>query len=131
MIDLKQIGLMGHSLGGAAAAEVAKERADIAAVVNLDGDFLGENVFGDGKEAYSRDTYTKPILCFWSDLLYQGISNMGGFPFLNKAASAYEVHIKGTNHMSYTDLPYLSPFLNNVLLNMSGLKKAESGLLTS
>jgi hypothetical protein len=34
-------------------------------------------------------------------------------------------HVKGTNHMSYTDLPYFSPFLNNILLDMSGLKKVE------
>ncbi len=125
MIDTQRIGLMGHSLGGAASAEVAKERDDIAAVVNLDGDFLGEYTFDDGKEAYLQETYPKPILCFWSDLLNQGIHGMGGFPFLNQAKAYYEVHIKGTNHMSYTDLPYLSPLLNNVLLDMSGLKKAE------
>ncbi len=125
MIDTEHIGLMGHSLGGAAAAEVAKERANIDAVVNLDGDFLGELVFEGGKEAYSQELYSKPILCFWSDLLYRGISDIGGFPFLNKATSAYEVHIKGTDHMSYTDLPLISPLLNNLILNMNGLKKAE------
>ncbi len=96
IIDTEKIGLMGHSLGGAAAAEAAKERDDIGAIVNLDG----------------------------SDLLYQGISGMGGFPFLNQAPASYEVHIKGTNHMSYTDLPYYSPFLNNSIIRMSGLEKA-------
>ncbi len=125
MIDMKQIGLMGHSLGGAAAAEIAKKREDISAVVNLDGDFLGEYVFENGKESYSPETYSKPILCFWSDLLYEGIRGMGGFPFLDQATASHEVHIKGTNHMSYTDLPYFSPFLNHSILKMSGLKKAE------
>jgi dienelactone hydrolase len=71
LIDTERIGLMGHSLGGAAAAEVAKERKDISAVVNLDGDFLGEYVYEDGMEAYSKEPYSKPILSFWSDLLYQ------------------------------------------------------------
>jgi dienelactone hydrolase len=124
MIDMQKLGLMGHSLGGAAAAEAAKEREDIRAVVNLDGDFLGEYVYEDGKESYSLEPYSKPILCFWSDLLYQGISGMGGFPFLNQAPDSYEVHIKGTNHMSYTDLPYFSPLLNNSIIKMSDLEKA-------
>lgn len=124
IIDTKKIGLMGHSLGGAVAAEVAKDREDVSAVVNLDGDFLGEYVFEDGREAYSSEVYPKPILCFWSDLLYQGIRDAGGFPFLDRAPKAYEVHIKGTNHMSYTDLPYFSPVLNNYIIKMSGLTKA-------
>ena len=33
---------MGHSLGGAASAQVARERNDINAVVNLDADLHGE-----------------------------------------------------------------------------------------
>jgi hypothetical protein len=41
---------MGHSLGGAASAEVARERNDVDAVINLDADLFGEYVdYANGK----------------------------------------------------------------------------------
>lgn len=41
LIDTDKIGLFGHSLGGAASAQLGRERSDIDAVINLDGDLLG------------------------------------------------------------------------------------------
>jgi predicted dienelactone hydrolase len=40
LIDPGRIGLMGHSLGGESVAQVARERSDISAVVNLDSNLL-------------------------------------------------------------------------------------------
>jgi dienelactone hydrolase len=42
-LDATQIGVMGHSVGGAAASLAASENEAIDAVVNLDGDFGGES----------------------------------------------------------------------------------------
>ena len=44
MTDTEKIGLMGHSLGGAASVTVGRERDDIDAVIDLDGTMLGEQL---------------------------------------------------------------------------------------
>ena len=58
MTDTEKIGLMGHSLGGAAAVSVGKERSDIDAVIDMDGSMFGEmtNV-KDGKFEYYTGAY--------------------------------------------------------------------------
>lgn len=42
--DTAKIGILGHSLGGAAAAQIARNRNDISAVINFDGTLLGDEV---------------------------------------------------------------------------------------
>ena len=42
MTDTKKIGVMGHSLGGAAAVSMGRTRTDISAVIDLDGTMLSE-----------------------------------------------------------------------------------------
>lgn len=51
LINTDKIGLFGHSLGGATAAEVGRERSDIDAVIVIDGTMLGEGIgFKNGKK---------------------------------------------------------------------------------
>jgi dienelactone hydrolase len=118
-IDAKKIGLMGHSLGGAAAAEVARERSDIGAVVNLDADLLGEYVdFAAGKTVLNDKPYPVPLLTILADDL---VRLMAAIPDAQatvavehvsaSAPRAFEVHLTGTDHMSLTDLPLVSPLL--------------------
>lgn len=45
-MDLQRVGVMGHSLGGAAAAQICRNHADVRAGINLDGRLLGENATG-------------------------------------------------------------------------------------
>lgn len=122
-IDPGKIGLMGHSLGAVASAQVARERNDIDAVINLDADLYGEYLnYVDGKYVLNDKTYPVPILTFYSDDLAQRIA---AIPNANEiiavkhisatAPNAYEVHLAGTNHMSFTDLPLVSPFLVSVI----------------
>ena len=40
--DTDKIGLMGHSLGGAVSVTVGRERDDIDAVIDMDGNMFGE-----------------------------------------------------------------------------------------
>jgi predicted dienelactone hydrolase len=119
LIDPEKIGLMGHSLGGESSAQVARERNDIGAVVNLDADMAGEYVdFVNGREVLNDTVYPVPILTILSDTLVRLIAAV---PDANDviavkhvtatAPNAFEVDLPGTDHMSVTDLPLISPLL--------------------
>jgi dienelactone hydrolase len=124
LIDSKEIGLMGHSLGGESAAQVARERNDIAAVVNLDADMAGEYVdFVNCREVLNDTVYTVPILNILADDLSRLIAAIPDAKDVvavehvaATAPDAYEVHLAGTNHFSVTDLPLVSPFLVSLLI---------------
>jgi dienelactone hydrolase len=133
LIDPKKIGLMGHSLGGESSAQVARERNDIGAVINLDADLGGEYMsYANGKYALNDTVYPVPILTILSDSMVRLIS---AIPDASKvvavehvsasASNAYEVHIAGTDHQSLTDLPLVSPLLVSVMT--SSVKKAGGG----
>lgn len=132
LIDTEKIGLFGHSLGGAASAKLGRDRQDIDAVINLDGDLLGEVVgFVDGKEVINEAVYPVPILSIYSDAMKQAMESVTAqnivFPqklISATAPHAYEVFITGTNHMSLTDLPLVSPFLVNMI--SGSIKKSGS-----
>ena len=123
LIDPGKIGLMGHSLGAVASAQVARERSDIGAVVNLDADLFGEYLdYVNGKEVLNDKPYPVPILNIFADDL---VRLMDAIPNANEviavkhivatAPKAYEVHLRGTDHMSFTDLPLVSPFLVSMI----------------
>lgn len=122
-IDSRKIGLMGHSLGGESVAQVARERNDISAVINLDADLGGEYLdYVDGKYVMNDKVYPVPLLTIYSDDL---VRLLDAIPDASTtiavkhvsatAPNAYEVHIKGANHMSLTDLSLTSPFLASMI----------------
>jgi len=123
MIDSGKIGLIGHSLGGESSAQVARERSDIRAVVNLDADLADEYLdYVNGKWTLNDKTYPVPILNIFSDTLeslmadIQDPTNVIAVKHvIATAPQAYEVHLVSTNHMSFTDLPLISPFLVNII----------------
>lgn len=123
MIDPGKIGLMGHSLGGESSAQVARERNDISAVVNLDSNLHGEYLdYVNGRYVMNDKVYPVPILNVLTDTTEQLIAAV---PDANTvvavkhvdatAPDAYEVHLPGTDHMSVTDLPLISPFLVSMI----------------
>jgi dienelactone hydrolase len=117
LIDPAKIGLMGHSLGGESSAQVARQRTDIGAVVNLDADLAGEYVdFVNGQEVMNSTVYPVPILNMLSDTLEGLIAKIPDAQetiavkhVTATAPNAFEVHLTGTNHTSMTDLPLISP----------------------
>lgn len=118
-IDLEHIGLFGHSLGGATAAQIGRDDEDIDAVIVLDGTMLGEVIgFKNGEELINDAPYPKPLLNFYSESHYS--EEFADFHYANRVAQenaldAYQVVIKGTEHMNFTDLPIVSPFLAGLL----------------
>lgn len=124
-IDTSQIGLIGHSLGGAAAAQLGRDRKDIAAVINLDADLLGETLeVEDGRSVINKEIYPVPLLSIYSDTMKNLMDDVKETDpdlvlpqeyILDTAPNSHVVYIKGTNHLSLTDLPLVSPVLANMI----------------
>ena len=126
-LDLSRIGLMGHSMGGAASVAVGRMREDVAAVIDLDGTMLGEYTgVADGKLTVSEAPFEIPVLEFvnWetynelADYMEEYRAEGGRYPndeLMRHAAAGFSTTIRGTRHMDFTDLPLLSPFLGNLL----------------
>lgn len=122
--DIDRIGLMGHSLGGAASVAVGRERDDIDAVADLDGTMLGEILtVTDGKNVYNTEPYPVPILDFTKDCDFadrEMYKKVNGYPYVNEYVMNYAkdgktVVFNGVGHMDFTDLPLISPFIASQL----------------
>ena len=123
MIDMKKIGLMGHSMGGAASVQVGRERDDISAVIDLDGTMLGEYLgVENGDYIVNAEPYTVPLLEFanWEQYNDRKEYLSLGYVYpnevlLSNAGECYYVTVRDTQHMDFTDLPLLSPVLGKML----------------
>ncbi|MGN0641555.1 MAG: alpha/beta hydrolase family protein [Huintestinicola sp.] len=123
MTDTDKIGVMGHSLGGAAAVSVGRTRSDISAVIDLDGTMLSE-VTGveNGKDIINDEPYTTPLLSFDNEEHHFSSieARENDVPYANNivhdnAVCGYRTYITGTGHMNYTDLPMFAPPLAKML----------------
>lgn len=122
LIDIKKIGLFGHSMGGATSV-TAGRRSDVSAVIDLDGTMFGE-VLGieDGKDICSTEPYTTPILdvrnqshqesCEEAHRLNMDYVNN---VIIDNASDGRSTYFKGSGHMNFTDLPLISPFIAGAL----------------
>lgn len=122
LMDTSRIGLMGHSLGGATAVTVGR-RADISAVIDIDGTMLGEQTgVEDGMPVVNEERYTTPLLSIDNDEHHQSRieARESGYPYsnnviLDNADEGYSTYFAGAAHMDLTDLPLFSPALSGML----------------
>lgn len=120
MADVEKIGLMGHSLGGAASVSVGRYRDDVDAVIDLDGTMLGEQInFADGKYQYVEEPYPIPVFALDSESHYSQCQEYGS-QYVNQyvlehALDAKHEYIPGAAHMNFTDLPLFAPPLAAML----------------
>ncbi len=120
IINKEKIGLFGHSLGGAAAAQLARERQNVDAVIVIDGTMIGEELgFENGQAALNADPYPVPLLNLYNESHYEDAKELGE-AYNNLSAStrgveAYDVVIRGSGHLNFTDLPLFSPALAHML----------------
>jgi hypothetical protein len=108
-------------MGGAASVWLGRERNDISAVVNIDAPFFSELVYQKETDDFvaSTEDYTTPLLNIYSDDVWEQLDNNSTYVAnnLNNEAfkDAYTTHLKGTKHLSLTDLPLVSPILASIL----------------
>ena len=120
--DFDKIGLMGHSLGGATAVTVGR-RADISAVIDIDGTMLGEETgVEDGVVQINEEPYETPLLAIDNEEHHQAEADAARNSYayannvvLKNATCGYETYFKNAGHMNFTDLPLISPLLANML----------------
>ena len=123
MTDTEKIGVMGHSLGGAASVSVGRTRDDISAVIDLDGTMLSE-VTGvvNGKNIVNDEPYTTPLLSLDNEEHHFSSieAREKDMPYANNivhdnAVCGFRTYIVGTGHMNFTDLPMFAPPLAKML----------------
>ena len=118
LIDADRIGLIGHSMGGATAVTCGR-RADISAVVDLDGTMLGENLGINGNDIIiNEEPYKTPLLNLQSQSHHEQAveAEKIGYAYSNNiviknADTAYSTYFANSGHMDFTDLPLFSPVL--------------------
>lgn len=136
MTDTDKIGVMGHSLGGAAAVTIGRTRNDISAVIDLDGTMLGEILRVENEINIVRtEPYTVPLLAVDNDEHHFSEVELEekGIPYANNivcenAVCCYRTYFAGTGHMNFTDLPLFSPPLAKML--GTGSVDAEKCMMT-
>lgn len=121
IVNTEKIGLMGHSLGGAASAQIGRIRGDIDAVIVLDGTMLGEEVaFKNGTVVLNDVPYPVPLLNVYAEDHYTNSMELVGNDYNNfyatkNAIDAYYTVFENAGHLNFTDLPLFSPILAKML----------------
>ena len=120
MTDTEHIGLMGHSLGGAASVTLGRTREDIDAVIDLDGTMLGEEFgYHNGEYEFYEEAYPVPLFAISNEAHYfegQEVADLYvNTVVLENAVDAKYTYFKGSGHMNFTDLPLFSPALAGLL----------------
>jgi predicted dienelactone hydrolase len=120
MMDINTIGVLGHSLGGATAAQIGRIRKDIDAVIVIDGTMIGESIgFANGNEVLTDEAYPVPILNIFNEKHYRDAlenkSIYANMVICENAVDAKQTVFMGSGHLNFTDLPVFSPVLANAL----------------
>jgi hypothetical protein len=95
--DPARIGVLGHSVGGAAAAQTCHDEPSLVACSDMDGSI------GDGVDPAAID---RPFLLLRADGPGNQESTLPGF-FAGLGGVAYRVQIDGGSHYTFSDLPLL------------------------
>lgn len=102
-LDPGRVAVVGHSLGGIAAAQIAKEDASVLCWVNLDGLQAGGPFSTDPAEVPS----SKPFLFITKET---ELHPHHGDKMRSITGGAWRVVLEGATHDSFTDGPLLLPF---------------------
>ena len=133
-MDVKKIGVMGHSLGGSAALCVGRQRSDVSAVIVLESPFLCD-IEGVEKDefVFTSEMYPVPVVNVYSDASWSHLSEWPQYAenyalLSGDQNTAFSVHISGAGHFSLTDLPLSSPLLAQILERVKPTQNSEECL---
>jgi pimeloyl-ACP methyl ester carboxylesterase len=121
LVDVGRIGVMGHSLGGAAALAIPRQRNDIAAVIALESPFLYDIVGVANEEfVWLEEAYPAPVLNIYSDSSWDHLHEWPQYArnaawLVEPPPTALNLHLSGAGHFSLTDLTLVSPPLTRLL----------------
>lgn len=108
-LDPERAGMLGHSLGGAAALDACRADPRFQACADLDGDPFGPVEHEGVLRPYlvmlnvpAASHRPPPEIRAQRDSLWQGVVSRGATP-------AFIVKIEGTSHYSFSDLPFIVP----------------------
>ena len=104
-LDISKLGIFGYSGGGAVAGQVCAVDSRFKAGINLDGFQFGDVIDNKVKQ---------PFMIMYSE----GFAGSNDSMLQNFQNVTYEVTIKGTKHMDYSDNPLIFPLSKR--LGMSG-----------
>ncbi|MFU8839245.1 MAG: alpha/beta hydrolase family protein [Nitriliruptoraceae bacterium] len=135
LVDVDRIGVLGHSLGGAAALAVGRIRDDIGAVVALESPMLWDiEGVADGEFVWNPDPYPVPVLHVYSDSSWEHLAEWPQYA-ANQAlrqgadATVVTVHLAGVGHFGLTDLALTSPLLTRLLDGENAASDPAAALL--
>lgn len=120
LINSKNIGIAGHSLGGSAALGIARQRNDIKAVIALESPYMCDINGVNGNEfLWNTEPYPCAVMNIYSDSGYPLIQADNKYvqnkKYLYNSGNVEYYYIEGSNHFSMTDLVRKSPILCAVL----------------
>lgn len=115
-MDLRHVGMVGHSAGGFTALEALHADRRISAAVNMDGtmEYPGEGDLADRLGAAARDGVDRPFLLMGTDAEDSGeYGRQPSWKALWQHARGWrgDVTLTGSQHGSYTDASPLLPQL--------------------
>jgi hypothetical protein len=119
LINVKNIGVAGHSLGGSAALGVARQRDDIKAVIAIESPYMCDITGIDGNDfIWDANPYSSAVMNIYSDSGYPLIETDNKYVqnknmYQNENIENY--YIRGSNHYTLTDLVRTSPILCAIL----------------
>lgn len=121
LVDVERIGVMGHSLGGAAALAMPRQRGDVSAVIALESPMLHDIVgVANDEFVWTDQVYPVPVLHIYSDSAWEHLADWpqyaGNVALLADAEeTTLSLHLPGAGHFSLTDLSLASPLLVRIL----------------
>jgi len=117
-VDFNKAGVLGHSLGGAAALETCRIDNRFSACIDLDGDPFGKvEEIGLSKPTlillneplFTQDRFKTPgSRAKWDSMGYERKKLWQNIFQKNKKNPSYAVRILGTNHYTFTDFPFVT-----------------------
>jgi dienelactone hydrolase len=134
LIDVEKIGVMGHSVGGAAALAIPRQRDDVDAVIALESPFFYDIVGVENNEfVWLDEAYPVPVLNIYSDASWSHLSEWAqygrNYEFLSNAPEGvFNLHLPGAGHFSLTDLSLASPLLVRLLEGGKLIENSEEYL---